>query len=58
MALNYQFPGKMMDMNQGLFQQNGFSGFVLKPTVLRKGEPCCSESISGINGIGLFNRGS
>ena len=47
-ALNYQFPGKMMDMNQGLFQQNGFSGFVLKLTVLRAGEPCCSESISGI----------
>ncbi|XP_039596246.1 1-phosphatidylinositol 4,5-bisphosphate phosphodiesterase delta-3-A-like [Polypterus senegalus] len=34
-ALNFQTPGAEMDLNQGRFQQNGNSGYVLKPEFLR-----------------------
>ncbi|XP_066573017.1 1-phosphatidylinositol 4,5-bisphosphate phosphodiesterase delta-1a isoform X2 [Amia ocellicauda] len=34
-ALNFQTPGKEMDINQGRFMQNGFSGYNLKPKFLR-----------------------
>ncbi|KAI4874670.1 hypothetical protein NFI96_010438 [Prochilodus magdalenae] len=36
-ALNFQTPGTEMDLNQGLFEQNGLSGYVLKPSYLRDG---------------------
>ena len=36
-ALNYQYPGLAMDLNRGRFLQNGRSGYVLKPAVLREG---------------------
>ncbi|CAH2281940.1 1-phosphatidylinositol 4,5-bisphosphate phosphodiesterase delta-1 isoform X1 [Pelobates cultripes] len=35
-ALNFQTPGAEMDVYQGLFQQNGFCGYVLKPEFLRQ----------------------
>uniref|UniRef100_A0A1X7VUT6 Phosphoinositide phospholipase C n=1 Tax=Amphimedon queenslandica TaxID=400682 RepID=A0A1X7VUT6_AMPQE len=35
-ALNYQTPGKSMDWNMGKFQQNGGSGYVLKPEIMRE----------------------
>eukprot|EP00795_Rhopilema_esculentum_P013079 gene13079-3863_t len=35
-ALNYQYPGLAMDLNRGRFLQNGKSGYVLKPAVLRE----------------------
>ncbi|KAM6960654.1 1-phosphatidylinositol 4,5-bisphosphate phosphodiesterase zeta-1-like [Aplochiton taeniatus] len=34
-ALNYQSPGRPMDLNNGRFQDNGGCGYVLKPPVLR-----------------------
>ncbi|XP_044512699.1 1-phosphatidylinositol 4,5-bisphosphate phosphodiesterase delta-1 isoform X1 [Gracilinanus agilis] len=34
-ALNFQTPGLEMDVYQGRFQDNGFSGYVLKPAFLR-----------------------
>lgn len=34
-ALNFQTPCTEMDLNQGLFLQNGQSGYVLKPSYLR-----------------------
>ncbi|KAG6939161.1 phospholipase C delta 1 [Chelydra serpentina] len=34
-ALNFQTPGPEMDVYQGRFQDNGFSGYVLKPRFLR-----------------------
>jgi len=35
-ALNYQTCGLMMDLNDGRFMQNGSSGYVLKPAVMRE----------------------
>ncbi|XP_074595068.1 inactive phospholipase C-like protein 1 [Brevipalpus obovatus] len=35
-SMNYQSSGQMMDMYRGWFQQNGGSGYVLKPTFLRE----------------------
>ncbi|MCI4390536.1 hypothetical protein PGIGA_G00123720 [Pangasianodon gigas] len=37
-ALNFQTPCAEMDLNQGLFSQNGQSGYILKPTYLRDKE--------------------
>ncbi|MEE6467416.1 hypothetical protein FKM82_007233 [Ascaphus truei] len=37
-ALNFQTPGTEMDVHQGRFQDNGFSGYVLKPEFLRNKE--------------------
>ncbi|XP_072524966.1 1-phosphatidylinositol 4,5-bisphosphate phosphodiesterase delta-1b isoform X2 [Salminus brasiliensis] len=34
-ALNFQTPCKEMDLNRGLFGQNGLCGYVLKPAYLR-----------------------
>ena len=36
-ALNYQTTGKPMDMVMGKFQQNGNSGYILKPEIMREG---------------------
>ena len=36
-ALNYQTAGKSMDWNIGKFQQNGRSGYILKPDIMREG---------------------
>ncbi|XP_056330621.1 1-phosphatidylinositol 4,5-bisphosphate phosphodiesterase delta-1b isoform X2 [Danio aesculapii] len=35
-ALNFQTPCLEMDLNQGLFYQNGRSGYILKPSYLRE----------------------
>nr|XP_023691401.1 inactive phospholipase C-like protein 2 isoform X1 [Paramormyrops kingsleyae] len=35
-AMNYQTPGLMMDLNQGWFRQNGNSGYVLRPAIMRE----------------------
>ncbi|XP_036401071.1 1-phosphatidylinositol 4,5-bisphosphate phosphodiesterase delta-4-like [Megalops cyprinoides] len=37
-ALNFQTPGLEMDLNDGLFSQNGHCGYVLKPEFLRRRE--------------------
>lgn len=34
-ALNFQTAGEGMDLNDGLFRQNGNCGFVLKPSFMR-----------------------
>ena len=36
-ALNYQTPGIMMNLNTGKFLENGGCGYVLKPAVMREG---------------------
>lgn len=36
-ALNYQTPGVMMNLNTGKFLENGGCGYVLKPAVMREG---------------------
>lgn len=38
MALNFQTAGMEMDLNDGLFTQNGCSGYILKPEILCKKE--------------------
>ncbi len=35
-ALNYQTPGLMMDLNDGRYQQNGKCGYILKPAIMRE----------------------
>ncbi|XP_068708108.1 inactive phospholipase C-like protein 1 [Montipora foliosa] len=35
-ALNYQTPGLMMNLNDGKFLENGGCGYVLKPSVMRE----------------------
>ncbi|XP_054887022.1 1-phosphatidylinositol 4,5-bisphosphate phosphodiesterase zeta-1-like isoform X2 [Poeciliopsis prolifica] len=37
-ALNFQYPGLSMDLNNGRFQDNGGCGYVLKPAVLMSSE--------------------
>ncbi len=37
-ALNFQTAGMEMDLNDGLFNRNGCSGYILKPEILRKRE--------------------
>ncbi len=37
-ALNFQTAGMEMDLNDGLFTQNGCSGYILKPEILCKRE--------------------
>uniref|UniRef100_A0ACB8ETX0 Inactive phospholipase C-like protein 2 n=1 Tax=Sphaerodactylus townsendi TaxID=933632 RepID=A0ACB8ETX0_9SAUR len=34
-AMNYQTPGLMMDLNAGWFRQNGSCGYVLRPAIMR-----------------------
>ncbi|NXL59150.1 PLCL2 protein, partial [Chordeiles acutipennis] len=35
-AMNYQTPGLMMDLNSGWFRQNGACGYVLRPAIMRE----------------------
>ncbi|XP_053554996.1 inactive phospholipase C-like protein 2 isoform X2 [Bombina bombina] len=35
-AMNYQTPGLMMDLNNGWFRQNGNCGYVLRPSIMRE----------------------
>ncbi|NWJ05159.1 PLCL2 protein, partial [Crypturellus undulatus] len=35
-AMNYQTPGLMMDLNAGWFRQNGACGYVLRPAIMRE----------------------
>ncbi|XP_029428606.1 inactive phospholipase C-like protein 2 isoform X4 [Rhinatrema bivittatum] len=35
-AMNYQTPGLMMDLNTGWFRQNGNCGYVLRPSIMRE----------------------
>lgn len=37
-ALNFQTAGEGMDLNDGLFSQNGRCGYILKPIFMRDGE--------------------
>ncbi|XP_030604825.1 1-phosphatidylinositol 4,5-bisphosphate phosphodiesterase delta-4 isoform X1 [Archocentrus centrarchus] len=37
-ALNFQTAGEGMDLNDGLFSQNGYCGYVLKPSFMRETE--------------------
>lgn len=37
-ALNFQTAGEGMDLNDGLFRQNGSCGYVLKPSFMRAAE--------------------
>ncbi|XP_056157049.1 1-phosphatidylinositol 4,5-bisphosphate phosphodiesterase delta-4 [Lampris incognitus] len=37
-ALNFQTAGEGMDLNDGLFSQNGHCGYILKPDFMRQGE--------------------
>ena len=43
-ALNFQYPGIEMHLNQGFFRQNGGCGYVLKPKVMRREDPGGTES--------------
>ena len=38
-ALNFQYPGVEMHLNQGFFRLNGGCGYVLKPLVMRLEDP-------------------
>lgn len=52
-ALNYQTPGLMMDLNQGKFLENGGCGYVLKPAVMREEiayfNPSTKDVIPGVS---------
>ncbi|XP_029461902.1 inactive phospholipase C-like protein 1 [Rhinatrema bivittatum] len=47
-AMNYQTPGPMMDLNIGWFLQNGACGFVLRPSVMRDEVSYFSANIKGV----------
>jgi hypothetical protein len=40
-ALNFQYPGIEMHLNQGFFRNNGGCGYILKPLVMRLKDPGC-----------------
>uniref|UniRef100_A0A3Q0SVB9 Phosphoinositide phospholipase C n=1 Tax=Amphilophus citrinellus TaxID=61819 RepID=A0A3Q0SVB9_AMPCI len=48
-ALNFQSPGLPMDLNDGLFQDNGGCGYVLKPAVLMSSQMSFDPSSSRHN---------
>ncbi|KAJ8403512.1 hypothetical protein AAFF_G00352840 [Aldrovandia affinis] len=56
-ALNFQTAGVEMDLNDGLFSQNGRSGYVLKPEFMwsydRKFDPECPHSNEGYRPVSL-----
>lgn len=45
-ALNFQYPGLEMHLNQGFFRLNGGCGYILKPVVMRREDP------GGAGGVG------
>uniref|UniRef100_H3BBC6 Phosphoinositide phospholipase C n=1 Tax=Latimeria chalumnae TaxID=7897 RepID=H3BBC6_LATCH len=47
-AMNYQTPGSMMDLNIGWFLQNGGCGYVLRPSVMRDEVSYFSANTKGI----------
>uniref|UniRef100_H3D277 Phosphoinositide phospholipase C n=1 Tax=Tetraodon nigroviridis TaxID=99883 RepID=H3D277_TETNG len=52
-AMNYQTPGLMMDLNIGWFRQNGNCGYVLRPAIMREPVSYFSantkESVPGVS---------
>ena len=38
-SLNFQYPDSYMNLNQGFFRRNGGCGYILKPAVMRRGDP-------------------
>lgn len=52
-AMNYQTPGLMMDLNIGWFRQNGNCGYVLRPAIMREQVSYFSantkESVPGVS---------
>nr|XP_047123676.1 1-phosphatidylinositol 4,5-bisphosphate phosphodiesterase zeta-1 [Hydra vulgaris]XP_047123677.1 1-phosphatidylinositol 4,5-bisphosphate phosphodiesterase zeta-1 [Hydra vulgaris]XP_047123678.1 1-phosphatidylinositol 4,5-bisphosphate phosphodiesterase zeta-1 [Hydra vulgaris] len=50
-ALNFQTPGEMMDINDGMFALNGKCGYVLKPECLRSGNFDPQNIDKSINGV-------
>uniref|UniRef100_A0AAZ3RL09 Phosphoinositide phospholipase C n=1 Tax=Oncorhynchus tshawytscha TaxID=74940 RepID=A0AAZ3RL09_ONCTS len=52
-AMNYQTPGLMMDLNIAWFRQNGNCGYVLRPTIMRQEVSYFSantrESVPGVS---------
>ena len=51
-ALNCQTIGKAMDMNEGLFKANGYSGYYLKPAAMRDGKVLFRTSLLFFCGSG------
>uniref|UniRef100_A0A8D0KM13 Phosphoinositide phospholipase C n=1 Tax=Salvator merianae TaxID=96440 RepID=A0A8D0KM13_SALMN len=47
-AMNYQTPGPMMDLNTGWFLQNGGCGYVLRPSIMREEVSYFSANTKGI----------
>ncbi|XP_053327732.1 inactive phospholipase C-like protein 1 isoform X2 [Spea bombifrons] len=47
-AMNYQTPGPMMDLNIGWFMQNGGCGYVLRPSVMRDEVSYFSANTKGV----------
>lgn len=56
-ALNFQTAGEGMDLNDGLFSQNGRCGYVLKPSFMREVEktfdPEMPQKLDGYNPVML-----
>jgi len=55
-ALNYQTPCFEMQVNQGLFQDNGGCGYVLKPQFMREGIEDNSNSHVSARGMYTSSR--
>ncbi|MEE6489983.1 hypothetical protein FKM82_015755 [Ascaphus truei] len=47
-AMNYQTPGPMMDLNIGWFLQNGGCGYVLRPSIMRDEVSYFSANTKGV----------
>uniref|UniRef100_A0A8C5QKR9 Phosphoinositide phospholipase C n=1 Tax=Leptobrachium leishanense TaxID=445787 RepID=A0A8C5QKR9_9ANUR len=47
-AMNYQTPGPMMDLNIGWFLQNGGCGYVLRPSIMRDQVSYFSANTKGV----------
>ncbi|XP_043916576.1 inactive phospholipase C-like protein 1 [Protopterus annectens] len=47
-AMNYQTPGQMMDLNTAWFSQNGGCGYVLRPSVMRDEVSYFSANTKGV----------
>ncbi|KAJ1187393.1 hypothetical protein NDU88_004169 [Pleurodeles waltl] len=47
-AMNYQTPGPMMDLNTGWFLQNGGCGYVLRPSIMRDEVSYFSANTKGV----------
>ena len=50
-ALNFQTPDLPMQLNQGKFEFNGTSGYLLKPEFMRRSDKTFDPFAEGVDGV-------